>query len=101
MKGDYLIVSKASEDYSTSNGKEGAVKFSVEKILRNDQIKNLKKKKAWFDQIIQFFNLNLEFINSRPLGFSEPSTKSDAITKNIYHSSRFYVFTFALYIISG
>lgn len=46
-RGDYVIVSGAEGDITTTDGGKGAVKFMIEHILYKDQIKNLKDKSLW------------------------------------------------------
>lgn len=46
-RGDFLIVSGATGDFTTAEGKKGAVKYMIEHILYKDQVKHLKQKGLW------------------------------------------------------
>ena len=46
-RGDFVILSKAERDVEVTTGKSAGVKYLIQHILNEEQIKNIKKEKKW------------------------------------------------------
>ena len=46
-RGSYVIVSKATGQFTTSSGKQNGVNMMIQTILLNDQVDYIKKQGLW------------------------------------------------------
>lgn len=47
-----MILSKAERDVEVTTGKSAGVKYLIQHILNEEQIKNIKKEKKWYESCV-------------------------------------------------